>query len=402
MARPPFTVELVGSYTLLNNSNGPNGTTVQVSDAKYCHEEASGVSRRKPKGWVAPTGYSFTRREYVRQQGTSHVSITGSNWSKYSGCVGKSGRFNGLNHFNNIVSESTASAESTALKSAALVAARMRLKQKHVDLGVAFAERKATSRMLGDVTHRLARSVREVRRGNFRNAARALGILGDPGKPRGSHWTNHWLQLQYGVKPLLADVYGSAEALSKRPASDWRVTTKAHRSDRDTWTYKTPKQGGSYPTGGYDAFSGLAERERGVFVRLDALPENDLLMSFKSLGLTNPLLVAWETVPFSFVIDWALPLGNWLDSLDALLGFSQAWYSSTHYSKTLWTDEGISYDWDGNSFIHNDWIGTKTLLQITRTASSGVPLPAFPRFKDPRSLGHMANGLSLLAQSLKP
>jgi hypothetical protein len=402
MARPPFTVELLGSYKLLNDSNEPNGTTVMVSDAKYCHEEASGVSRRKPKGWVPPTGYSFTRREYVRASGVSHVSVTSNNWSIYSDCVGKSGRFNSLNHFNTIVGEDTASAESASLKQAALVAARVKLKQKHVDLGVAFAERKATSRMLGDVTTRMARSVRELRRGNFRNAARALGILSDPGKPRGSNWTNHWLQLQYGWKPLLSDVYGSADALSKRDASDWRVTTKAHRGDHDSWTYTSPKKGSAYPTGNYDAFRGVAERERGVFVRLDAIPENDLTMSFKALGLTNPLLVAWEVVPYSFVIDWVLPIGSWLDSLDALLGYSSAWYSSTHYSNTLWTDEGISYEWDYNSFIHNNWLGTKRLLKVDRTASSGVPLPAFPRFKDPRSLGHMANGLSLLAQAFKP
>lgn len=30
------------------------------------------------------------------------------------------------------------------------------------------------------------------------------------------------------------------------------------------------------------------------------------------LGLTNPELVAWELVPYSFVADWFIPLGDWM------------------------------------------------------------------------------------------
>jgi hypothetical protein len=355
-----------------------------------------GVSRRKPEGWVPPTGYSFNRKKYVRQYGVSHVSVVQTNWSKYSGDIGVTGRFNGLNHFDGVLAEVTAN---TVLpSSAALVAARNRLKAMKVDLGVAFAERKQTTRMLDDTIRRIVRSVRNLQRGNFRNAARALGIVKDPGRPRGSNWTNHWLQLQYGWKPLLSDVYGSCDALSKRELSDWRVTAKAQRNDTDTWKAGTTPQGVSYPTSNFDAWSGVARRQRGVFVRIDAIPQNDLTMSLASLGVTNPLLVAWELMPYSFVVDWALPVGAWLSSLDALLGYGNAWTSTTTYNRTVWEDRGVSRDWSKYAFVHNDWFGTKELLKIVRSASSGVPLPAFPSFKDPRSLGHMANGLSLLAQ----
>lgn len=395
MTRPSFSISLPGYFTYQDVGGQ---TTSLADDCRATAESVTGTSRRKPKGWVPPTGYHLYRREMLRANGSSYLSVLGSNWNNIDGYVGASLRFNSLNHFEEILDEATAMVPMDV--NTALVAARNRLKAKKVDLGVAYAERKATARMLGDTTRRLARSVRELRGGNFRNAARALGIIGDPGKPRGSNWTNHWLQLQYGWKPLLSDVYGSADALAKRERSDWRVTVKASRRDTSEWLKERRALGTTHPIKNFDACRLEVRRQRGVFVRLDAIPENDLTMSLVSLGVTNPLLVAWELVPYSFVVDWFLPIGNWLDSLDALLGYGPAWSSITTRNEAWWTDTGLSRtDFTYGGYVKNNWLGTKRVLEVTRTASSSVPLPAFPSFKDPRSLGHMANGLSLLAQA---
>lgn len=394
MPRPNFSIAIPGTCPWVTDST--SGTALS-SDAKFCSEEITGVARRKPKGWIPPTGYTLLRREYTRAVGVCHTGVVKTNWSKYTGVVG-SGRFNSLNHFNEVLSETTA--RQTLSTSKALTKARLKLKAGQVNLGVAFAERKATAMMLGDTTRRLALAVRETRRGNFRNAARALGIIHDPGRPRGSNWTNHWLQLQYGWKPLLSDVYGAVDALSKRPLEDWIVTATAGDRDTDSWMNERWPEGVTYPTGNYDARRSAAERQRGVFVRLDAFPDHDLKMSLTSLGCTNPLLILWEVVPYSFVVDWAIPIGNWLDSLDALLGYYKAYSSITTYNDVRWLDTGLSRTWSQYSFVRNDFTGTKRLLEVKRAASSNVPLPPLPRFKDPRSLTHMANGLSLLAGAM--
>lgn len=400
MSRANFTISLPGLLTTQTDSSPL--TTSFKSDCRYAAETTTGVSRRKPKGWIPPTGYSFTKREYTRAYGRSYVGIVKNNWSDYKGYVGNSGRFNSLNHFTEILSETNVHPDPTALKSASLVAARNKLKDMRVDLGTAFAERNATARMLGDTARRMADAARSLRRGEFRNAARALGIKGDVGKPRGSNWTNHWLQLQYGWKPLLSDIYGSADALSKRERSDWRVTAKAYRSTERRVVYNrlpgfSPSTG--LPTNS-DGFYGVAVTRQGVFTRIDAVPDNDLTMSLTSLGVTNPLNVAWELVPYSFVVDWVLPIGSWLSSLDAMLGYTSAYTSVSTRSETIWTDTGASADKGSPyTFVRNDWFGTKRLFELRRTAQAGVPVAAFPRPKDPRSLGHMANGLSLLAQA---
>lgn len=397
MTRPSFTTMIPRPVKYVGNSDSWD---VMSPDALMTSEVVSGVSRRKPKGWVPPTGYNLLRIELQRALGTCETGVIATNWSKYSGVVGEGrgrGRFDSEEHFNRVLTVPTA--REPLSTSAALVAARRKLKDSRVNLGVAFAERKATTRMLADTTNRMVLSVRELRRGHFRNAARALGIIHDPGRPRGSNWTNHWLQLQYGWKPLLSDIYGACDALSKRPSGDWRVTVKASRRDSDEWLREWPPVGSTRPTANFDACRIAVRRDRGVFVRIDAIPSNDLTMSLTSLGVTNPLLVAWELVPYSFVVDWLLPVGNWLDSLDALLGYSQAWTSTTTRNEVWWEDVGLSKTWSTVGYIRNNYVGTKRLLEIKRTASSGVPLPAFPRFKDPVSLGHAANGLSLLAQA---
>lgn len=398
MTRPDFTTALYGPLRSRSNTN-PNNPWVWVTNCRVTSEDTTGVSRRKPKGrWIDPTAYKLVREEIHCPYGRSWVQVLpGSNWSDFEGYVGRSARFSYSTHFNSAMSDAVA--DTPLSSNSALIAARAKMKNTRVNLGVAFAERKATSRMVGDTAIRLADAVKAVRRGSFREAARRLGILHDVKKPRGSNWTNHWLQLQYGWKPLLADVYGSCDALAKREQSDWRVTAVARQRDELTQTWVRRPTGTTYPTGGTDACDVVAVRKRGVFIRIDAIPQNDLTMSLASLGVTNPLLIGWELVPYSFVVDWFLPIGNWLNSLDAMLGFGPAWTSTSTWNETTWTDTGFSKDFSPTAWVRNNWFGTKRRLVVNRTVSYGTPLPAFPEFKDPRSLGHMANGLSLLAQA---
>jgi hypothetical protein len=49
-------------------------------------------------------------------------------------------------------------------------------------------------------------------------------------------------------------------------------------------------------------------------------PSSDVISLLSNLGLINPLSVAWEVVPFSFVIDWFIPVNKWLNSLTADAG----------------------------------------------------------------------------------
>jgi hypothetical protein len=279
------------------------------------------------------------------------------------------------------------------LRNIALTAVRNNLKNTDINLGVAFGERKQTARLIGDTASRLAKSIRHLKRGSPRKAMDELGISSRKREPRGSNVPSKWLEMQYGWKPLLGDVHGAADALSKHPTDHWRVTAKATRSRVDQYAYDIFPGSGS----GFDACECRAKVERSVFARIDAIPNNAATIALASAGVTNPLLVAWELVPFSFVVDWFLPVGNYVESLDAMLGYTSGYYTSSLLVRANWTDNGRS----GTVGIHkifNNYSGYKKLIHLSRTAQAGVPLSKLPRFKDPRSLGHMANGLALLAQ----
>jgi hypothetical protein len=356
MPRTPWSVNIA----IPNKFFHPDGTFVSQSEAAdgwHAEETVTGISRRKPVGWIPPEGYTMFHKTYRRAEG-SCLNVTNSNnlaqGQLMTGLVGSvtGGRFNSLAHFDQLCSETFVA---TGLTNQALIGARIRLKETKINLGVAFGERNQTARLLGDTATRIYRTVKSLKRGEIRNAMRHLGISSRKRQPRGSNWTQNWLELQYGWKPLLSDVYGAAAALNKRPKSHWRVTSKASRKQRDhfevTWSST-------------DAGYGTCEVESNAFVRIDALPQNEAIISLASMGITNPLSIGWELVPFSFVVDWALPVGKYLESLDAMLGYESAYASISLFTKMKWDEKGRFQQVSPTAYRDNRYAGQKTCGEV--------------------------------------
>lgn len=388
MPRADFSVDLFGtiSHTTFGETTGPD-----IATAKRSSETVLGVTRRKPTGFIPPQPYRFEKIKHVFQHGSCAYNPNVLWGVVYQGIVGNpqgTGRFTGDQHFMQALSEEDVRSDN-GLRNTCLIAVRNKLKRTDINLGVAFGERKQTARLVGDTAKRIARSYRALRRGQVRNAMRELGVSSKKREPSGANVPRQWLEMQYGWKPLLSDVYGATSALEKRPKGDWRVTATATRSEIEDRVFDFI---------GQDLGTCRARLKRSVFTRIDALPQNEAIISLASLGVTNPLSVAWELVPFSFVVDWFLPVGGFLESLDATLGYTDFAYSSSLFCKATWSDEGRSGIEDGVEVI-NSYSGTKMMVYLDREVGTSVPLPSMPRIKDPRSLGHMANGLALLAQA---
>lgn len=391
MTRPNFSFNLPGAWKQ-EKPNGSPETSGVTASAVTISETSTGVDRHKPRGWLTPQGYTLTFRNRRRAVGKSRDITNPNNLTNghvWTGVVGGS-QFDSDAHYN--ITATEAMVTDATLSDKALLKARLKMKRAEVNLGVAFAERNATARLLGDTATSLGKAFRNLKAGRVRAAMRDLGISNKRHEPRGSNVPNKWLELQYGWKPLLSDVFGACDALSKQPKSDWRVTAKATAKRNERWEHTFTD---------HSAGIVVAQSECGAFCRIDALPENDLTKSLSSLGITNPLLIAWELVPYSFVVDWALPVGSWLESIDAMLGYSRSQYSNSLLTRARWDERGIRINnttiWGG--YYDNNYEGYKRLVKLTRAVSNNVPMPTFPRIKDPLSLGHMANGLSLLASA---
>lgn len=400
MARSPVNLFIPGTCTITR----PNGNFVATNTGteKRVSETCSGTTRRKPKGWMTPTSYRFEKFNIDYQRGVCINAPFGDDSSTgqvYSGGVGISGagRFNGNDHFDEALLYANAKVD-PGLVNRALIKARNNLKSTNINVGIAWAERSRTARLVGDTASNIGKAFNQLKRGNVRRAMRQLGIDSRKDEPRGNSVPKKWLELQYGWKPLLSDVFGACEELSKSPKHDWRVTAKGRIQQTDVYTAKQNLVDGVV----FDGWNVTARLQRSAYVRIDALPENEALISLASIGVTNPLLVAWELVPYSFVVDWLVPVGGWLESLDAMLGYGSAYTSSSFLARANWDDnfsQRIKKSSAEDGYQECRFTGSKRMIYLDRSVSTGVPLPSFPGIKDPFSFGHMANGLALLSQA---
>lgn len=66
------------------------------------------------------------------------------------------------------------------------------------------------------------------------------------------------------------------------------------------------------------------------------------------IGLTNPAVLAWDVIPWSFVVNWVIPIGDWLESIDSTVGLD---YLGGTYSRGVRLQDGkvaVTPAWDRN------------------------------------------------------
>lgn len=73
-----------------------------------------------------------------------------------------------------------------------------------------------------------------------------------------------------------------------------------------------------------------------VKVGIKAYVSDATLAQIGSHGLTNPAALAWELFPLSFVIDWFIPIGSFLDGLSTSLGMEfRDGYMTKHFEWSI-------------------------------------------------------------------
>lgn len=216
---------------------------------------------------------------------------------------------------------------------------------------------------------------RAIIRRSPRQAALALGV--DPAKvPRGVYRRTKgvskalgstWLEWHFGWDPLIKDIQTSVKVLTSPPSSKRiKVTSKVIST-------QSQKSGGAPPPvwGSY-----IAELIRGkVTTRCQAevaVTDPNLYMA-NQLGLTNPLAIAWEIMPYSFVIDWFANVGSYLNSYTDFMGLKVYNGTTTQVVRAscLFT-QSIYYPSDSPDYrVVSGVTGTQVGFSMTR--GLGVP-----------------------------
>ena len=164
-----------------------------------------------------------------------------------------------------------------------------------------------------DVSTQQARSARKSFRGRYaegRNRFRDEKIPLPDRIRRGSQdLSNLWLEYHFGWAPLLDDIHGACDVLkSNPPAQRVRATGKKDKKEvivagQYAWSL----------SGTYKVKAAVAAQ---VYI------SNTNLALANQLGLVNPASIAWEVVPFSFLVDWFIPVGKFLESWTDMLGYT--------------------------------------------------------------------------------
>jgi len=297
-------------------------------------------------------------------------------------------------------------------------AALNKLKDQDVHLGNFIAEADKTFKMFVEAARYIAGSVNNFRKANPVLWLKAFATQrgGFLSKKQQALIPKKWLELQYGWKPTMSDLYGAIHHLSRRNRFQRPyVFVKAHkRNTADGTPISRQLQGGAAP--GYLAGNpGCVIQTLDVqdcWVQLVYALRNPYLAELSSLGLINPAEIAWELTHLSFVVDWFLPISSWLSALTADAGYD---FLTGSLSLKSVRKPGASYETGshppsspvpGNpsqSYLYT-YPSIPTISgeigQFERRCYGSAPVPGL-YVKNPLSFDHVANAMSLLAQAFR-
>lgn len=203
-----------------------------------------------------------------------------------------------------------------------------------------------------------------------------------------------WLGFQYGVKPAVSDILGSIDELKNACAQPKYVHGKETRRHVSRNVQKVTLNSTYHRHDAQLEFIKIRVdrmRYRAVYNPREAF---NVIVAH---GFTNPFALAYELIPFSFVIDWWINVGEMLASLDNLLLFDSldAIKSWRIDSARYLTSPGYYRSGDPRTFLEpHSW--TRIARQEERFPPSNESLIVVPRYKPSVSLTHILNGIALL------
>lgn len=222
---------------------------------------------------------------------------------------------------------------------------------KNVQAGVALAEGRQAMDMIVKRLSQLTNFANNLRRGRFLDAAKDISynlslrhkkkLEKSYVKGNAKNFADNYLEFHFGWSPLMGDIHDAAEVLSE-PILPHSIKVK-RGAYFNTYTSLNSDNGNDRTWGG-DKYSTY----QAITLRANVEVSNPNLALAQQCGLVNPLTIAWELVPFSFVVDWFVNVGDFLNTFTDFAGVSL-----THQSRTIFSRwfkvHSIASDYNYNS-----------------------------------------------------
>lgn len=257
--------------------------------------------------------------------------------------------------------------------------------RENASLGTTLAEFGQTSRMVVDRIHQLTRFTKAIRRWDLPQAFSELERSGVKSqsyyRPRNTSRfrsaSNNWLEYHFGWSPLIGDIYSGIKALEAP------INSTAIKASATGYNSESERRGAFSPNFAWKVKTRVAH---GCEVKVT----NPNLALASQLGLVNPASIAWELVPFSFVIDWFSNVGQVIASHTDWVGLeTQREFYVIH-------EDGLESEFWNNY----GWTHLTHLLRTRRGTGIVTPVVAIKPFKG-FSATRGATAIALLIQAMK-
>lgn len=191
------------------------------------------------------------------------------------------------------------------------------IRNSSINTAVMLAEFKETKRMLHleKSVYELLLLARKARRKAKSNPSKLFSEV--------------WLGWKYGWEPTLKETYGMLNWLYRAFDDGQPFRGRASRYEKPSYTYKEP----SYP---YRETWIDGKRIWRCEVKLWVGLGSSDAYNLSRITSLNPVSIAWELVPLSFVCDWFLDVGGYLQNMEAALAsgltFKKGYVTEIAYS----------------------------------------------------------------------
>lgn len=196
---------------------------------------------------------------------------------------------------------------------------------RNASIGAALAQIDQTCGMVTARATQLLAFAKALRGKRWRKAAAILGIQKPPWKhgwrPASKSFGSQFLEYSFGWVPTIGDIHDGVEVLSA-PYPDAGLVRGRGRNI----VYQEKVVSSQTPF-----LQQSLQGHFGCWVEIRGFGEmvNPNLALAERLGLVNPVAIAWEVVPFSFVVDYFAGYGDYFNSLTDEVGWNLRDVSTT-------------------------------------------------------------------------
>lgn len=220
-------------------------------------------------------------------------------------------------------------------------------------------------------------------------------------------FANVWLALRYALTPIMADISKAMELCERAtaPAKPARLVVRSGTQltfKKDVAVVALPP--GNYQVEGIATFQRKVVVSAGVIFRVDDLREHKSPMNTLGLSGHNALNVGYQLTPFSFVADWFVGVGSWIQAMTPVPGVTVLgnWTTTVDENNNSFRDLVAELTvYSPPITTYKAYVPPSPTKSTTITRKVNLPVPSHPALvPNFLSLKQKADACALLTQQI--